>query len=77
MMNSSRLNSPASKKSLSGLIGVTAGFGIITILTMMTVVMLVFLGVRLVPLGKLERYSHALAGATILLSGLAIQVLGL
>lgn len=68
---------PAAKKSLSGLIGVTVIFGLVTILTMMSVVMLVYLGIRLVPLGKLDRYSHALAGATILLSGLAIQLLGL
>jgi hypothetical protein len=35
------------------------------------------LGVRLLPLGRLERYSHALAGAAIAASGLGIQLLGL
>ena len=48
-----------------------------TIATMMTVVMVMSLGVSLVPLGRLERYTHALAGATIVMSGAAIQFLGL
>jgi len=68
---------PAAKKSLIGLIGVTLTFGAITIATMMTIVVLLSLGIKIVPLGKLERYSHALAGATICLSGMAIQFLGL
>jgi hypothetical protein len=33
--------------------------------------------VSFVRLGRLERYSHALAGAMIFFSGLAIQLLGL
>jgi hypothetical protein len=33
------------------------------------------LGVSLLPLGSLERYSHALAGASILLCGLGIRFL--
>lgn len=68
---------PAAKKSIIGLIAVTGIFGAVTIATMMSVVMLASLGIKILPLGKLERYSHALAGATICLSGLAIQFLGL
>lgn len=68
---------PAAKSSLSGLFLVTAVFGGVTILTMFTIVMVTSWGVSFAPLGKLERYTHALAGATIFLSGLAIQVLGL
>jgi hypothetical protein len=34
-------------------------------------------GASFVRLGKLERYSHALAGLMIFLSGLAVQFLGL
>ena len=68
---------PAAKKSLAGLIGVTLTFGVVTIVTMMTTVMLLSLGVKIVPMGRFERYSHALAGATICLSGMAIQLLGL
>ncbi|MFH1594664.1 MAG: hypothetical protein ABID09_08215 [Candidatus Omnitrophota bacterium] len=68
---------PASKSSMTGLVWVTAIFGVVTVLTMISIVLLMSLGVNLIPLGKLERYTHALAGATILLSGLAIQFLGL
>jgi len=68
---------PAAKNSFTGLLLVTAVFGGVTITTMMTVVMLASWGINLAPFGKLERYTHALAGATICVSGLAIQFLGL
>lgn len=68
---------PAAKNSVIGLLTVTAIFGSVTIATMLTVVVVASLGIKLVPLARLERYSHALAGATICLSGLAIQFLGL
>ena len=51
--------------------------GVVTIATMMGMVVLADRGVRLVRLGNLERYAHALAGAAILGSGLAIRFLGL
>ncbi len=68
---------PAAKSSLTGLFMVTLIFGTVTIGTMMTIVLVSSFGIKLFPLGKLERYTHALAGATICLSGLAIQFLGL
>lgn len=68
---------PAAKSSITGLIMVTAIFGIVTITTMMTVVMITSFGLSIIPVRKFERYSHALAGATIFLSGMAIQFLGL
>jgi len=68
---------PAAKSSVAGLIGVTVVFGSVTIITMMSVVMISSLGVNLIPLGRLERYNHALAGAMICLCGLAIRFLGL
>jgi len=68
---------PAAKESLLGIIMVTGIFGIVTILTMLGVVTVMSSGINLLPLGKLERYTHALAGATIFLSGIAIQFLGL
>lgn len=68
---------PAAKNSPAGLMLVTTVFGVTTIGTMLTIVVALSLGIKLVPLGKLERYSHALAGATIFLSGMAIQFLGL
>ena len=68
---------PAAKNSWFGLGLVTTVFGIATISTMLILVMVGYYGVSFIPLKKLERYTHALAGATILLCGLAIQFLGL
>ena len=68
---------PAARHSTTGLIVVTAVFGSITILAMLGIVLVSSFGINLLPMGKLERYSHALAGATICLCGVAIQFLGL
>jgi len=68
---------PAAKSSFAGILWVAAIFGVVTIVTMLGIVMIASLGINLIPLGRLERYSHALAGATIFLSGMAIQFLGL
>jgi len=68
---------PAAKSSFVGVLWVAAIFGIVTIVTMLGIVMITSLGINLIPLGRLEHYSHALAGATIFLSGMAIQFLGL
>lgn len=68
---------PAAKSSLGGMLMVTAVFGLVTIATMLTIVVVSILGVNFIPMHRLERYSHALAGGSILLCGLAIQFLGL
>lgn len=68
---------PAAKNNPLGVLWVTIIFGAATIITMFSIVMISFFGVKLVPFGKVERYTHALAGATILLCGLAVQFLGL
>jgi sulfite exporter TauE/SafE len=68
---------PAAKNSLFGLVVVTCVFGIVTIGTMLGVVLLSRAGVSFIPLTRLQRFSHAIAGATICLCGLAIQFLGL
>ena len=68
---------PAAKSSPFGLVLVTSVFGGVTIMTMLSVVLISSLGVNLLPLGRLERYAHALAGATICLCGMTIQFLGL
>ena len=65
------------KHSFWGVMWVAGVFSLITVGTMLSVVLLAATGVKLVPLGKVERFSHALAGAAICMSGLAIQVLGL
>ena len=68
---------PAATRSTAGLVLVTAVFAAATLATMLTVVTLATLGVNLLPMGRLERYSHALAGAAIALSGLGIELMGL
>jgi sulfite exporter TauE/SafE len=68
---------PAAKASLWGMAIVTIVFGVVTISTMLTIVIVSIMGVNLLPVAKLERYMHALAGALILLSGLSIQLMGL
>jgi sulfite exporter TauE/SafE len=68
---------PAAKSSLPGLVLVTAIFGAVTILTMLGIVLVSTFGINLIPTTRLERYTHAIAGATICLCGVAIQFLGL
>jgi ABC-type nickel/cobalt efflux system permease component RcnA len=68
---------PAASNNWLGLALVVLVFGTITIATMLAVVLFSLYGARLVSLGRLERYGHALAGLTILLTGCAIQVFGL
>ncbi len=68
---------PAAKNSVFGVVMVAGTFSVITILTMLTVVLFASAGLQFIPMGRMERYSHALAGAAIFLSGMAIQFLGL
>jgi len=68
---------PAARRSTAGVALVAAAFGLTTILTMLVIIAAASYGARFVKLGKLERYSHALAGLMIFVSGLAVQFLGL
>ena len=68
---------PAAKNNMAGVFWVTIIFGTVTIMTMFSIVMVSSIGIKLLPMGKLERYTHAMAGGTILLCGLAVQFLGL
>lgn len=68
---------PAAKENLWGLALVTAVFGTITILTMLGMVVISLWGINRLALKNMERFTHALAGGSICLCGLAIQFLGL
>jgi nickel/cobalt exporter len=68
---------PAATHNLPGVFLVTAAFAIATIATMLTIITISTWGFQFVRLGPLERYVHAMAGAMILLSGLAVRFLGL
>jgi sulfite exporter TauE/SafE len=67
---------PAAGGNTWGIVQVTLAFACATILTMLTIVLLASYGLKLFKLGKTERYTHIIAGVTILLSGLAILFLG-
>ena len=67
---------PAAKKSIFGLIWVASIFAVVTIATMLGVVIISTFGINLLPMKKLERYTHAIAGGTIFICGLAIKFFG-
>ena len=68
---------PAAKNNYTELIIVTAVFSIVTILTMLSVVLIASYGIKLLPMKTMEKYSHVMAGGTILLCGLGMVFLGL
>lgn len=68
---------PAAENNLSGIILVSALFSVATIGTMMAVVLAFRLGLSHINMKPVERYVNVIAGATIVVSGLAIQLLGL
>ena len=68
---------PAAQGSAAGVVLVLTVFGLVTLATMSVVVLSMQAGLSRLPLGSLERYAHALAGATVALCGLAIQYFGL
>ena len=68
---------PAAKNNTAAIVLVAGVFALATIGTMMAIVLVSTFGLNLLPMSKLERYSHALAGAAIFMCGFAIQFLGL
>jgi nickel/cobalt transporter (NicO) family protein len=68
---------PASRGRWGAAVLTAAVFSVITIATMVALVSLALAGVQRIPLAKLERWSHALAGGVIAGSGLAVIFLGL
>ena len=68
---------PAARHSPAGVALVAAAFGLVTIATMLAIIAAASWGASFARLGRLEKYSHALAGLMIFVSGLAVQFLGL
>jgi len=68
---------PAAKGNMITILMVVSIFGLTTIGTMLCIVLCSSYGFSKLPLRKFEKYSHALAGLTILLCGSAIKFLGL
>jgi nickel/cobalt exporter len=68
---------PAAQGSWGDVMTVIVTFTALTIGSMLVVVLLSLKGISLLPKTRLERYSHAVAGGTVLAAGCAIQFLGL
>ena len=68
---------PAANNDIGNVALVAGVFGAITIGTMMTIVLVSYSGLAKLPVLKMEKYSHALAGFAILLCGVSIKFLGL
>ena len=68
---------PAALESWTTLFLVTGTFGAATLATMLGMVYLGLEGMNRLPLPRLARFGHVMAGATILLCGVAIQFLGI
>jgi sulfite exporter TauE/SafE len=68
---------PAAKHNYPELVIVTLAFSLVTILTMLVIVLATSFGISFLPLQKLEKYNHALAGGTIFLCGIGMLFLGL
>ncbi len=68
---------PAATASTWAVAYVALVFGVVTISTMLGMVILATTGLQFLPWRKLNRFSHALAGSSIFLCGIAIAFLGL
>jgi ABC-type nickel/cobalt efflux system permease component RcnA len=66
---------PASSASLTGILLVSAVFGLVTIATMVAITALLVLGARRLRFDGLGHWSHALAGGTLMLSGLFMMMM--
>ena len=65
---------PAARGSWRGVGLVVLVFGVVTVTTMLAAVTVGYLGISSLSLGRLERFSHALAGLALVACGLAIQL---
>lgn len=68
---------PAAMESWITLFMVTGTFGFATLATMLGLVYLSLEGMDRIPLPRLARWGHVMAGLTVLLCGVAIQFLGI
>lgn len=68
---------PAAKASVFGVLAVTGVFGLVTVLTMLLAVAVSYYGIRKIRWSGMERYGHAMAGATLSACGASMLFLGL
>lgn len=65
---------PAAERSWGGLVMITAVFSACTLATMLATVVTGYYGLSAARLGRLERYSHALAGLALMACGLGMRL---
>jgi len=68
---------PAAENNVTGAFLVAGIFSVVTMSTMIAMVMALRFGLVSLPLAKMERFIHAIAGGTILVCGISIKFLGL
>ena len=68
---------PAAQNSTMTVIMVAAVFGLVTLATMLLAVFLSMHGLKRMKIHYMERYSHAIAGASIMLCAGAINFMNL
>jgi len=68
---------PAAEHNVFAVVLISTIFGIVTIGTMLVIVFLGLYGLSIVPMEKMQKHIHTLAGVSILLCGIAVQFLGL
>jgi threonine/homoserine/homoserine lactone efflux protein len=66
---------PAARHDTQGIVAVTLLFSAVTISTMCAAVTAGYYGLKVLPTANIDRFMHAIAGATICLSGFAILFL--
>ncbi|MHC4816594.1 MAG: sulfite exporter TauE/SafE family protein [Planctomycetota bacterium] len=67
----------AAMHGLAGAFLAVAAFGLATLASMLVTVWICLQGLGRLPLGRLERYAHAMAGGGLVLCGAAVLFLGL
>jgi sulfite exporter TauE/SafE len=68
---------PAAKNSMYAAFLVAGIFGVVTIVTMLGVVLISSFGLNILPSPRTEKYTHAIAGAIVSLSGASMLLFGL
>lgn len=68
---------PAAEHNTFAVILISLTFSVVTIATMLVIVFIGLSGLSIIPMEKIQRHIHTLAGSSILLCGVGIQFLGL
>ena len=68
---------PAAQQSAGLVVAVAAVFGVVTLLTMLGCVAATTIGLDKLKLPSTGRYAHAVAGASVVLCGVAVSFVGL